>query len=150
MGVKIASPIGSAEIVHNIVAATPADPAGSSSATFVMAGLAIPLTPRQTGNLKINITGNVSNDTPTDGAQVQGAYGTGAAPVNGAAATGTTFGNVPGTLISTAANQLKEIAIVARVIGLTLNTAYWIDLQFKAVTGGIVTLSNLSYIIEEW
>jgi hypothetical protein len=133
----------------NRIAGQPGDPAQTASVAFVMAGLAIPLTPSQSGKVKITITGRIENDTGGDGGQVKIAYGVGAAPVNGAAAAGTVVGNLPGTFLSTAINQKNDFALVALVSGLVLATAIWVDLQFEAVTGGNAILTELSYVVEE-
>lgn len=134
----------------NRVAGQPANPAQTASVAFIMAGLAIAITPAQSGKIRIIITGRIENDTGGDGAQVQAAYGVGAAPVNGAAAAGTIVGNLPGTFLSTAVNQKNDFALVAVVTGLVLATPIWVDLQFLAVTGGNAILTELSYTIEEF
>jgi len=56
---------------------------------MVMMGLAISFTPLYSGRVKIIIAGEASNNTAGDGFLIYAAYGTGAAPANGAAATGT-------------------------------------------------------------
>jgi hypothetical protein len=134
---------------RNVVSATPANPAGTTSTTPVMMGLGITFTPLYSGRVKIIISGEASNNTAGDGFIIYAAYGTGAAPANGNAATGTTAGNhVSGA--SAAANALLPFSIVAVVTGLTVGTAIWIDLELGAVTGGTASLSNLSVIVEEF
>jgi hypothetical protein len=134
----------------NRVSGTPANPAATASAVLVMAGLAIAFTPSSSGRVRVIITGKISNDTGGDGAEVQIAHGTGAAPVNGAAAAGVLIGNAAGPLISSANDQSNDIALVAVLTGLAIGTARWFDLQFEAVTGGNATIRDLSYVIEEF
>jgi len=136
-------------LYRNVKGSTPANPAATGSTTPVMMGLAISFTPLYSGRVKIIITGEASNNTAGDGFTVNAAYGTGAAPANGAAATGTVVGNsVSGA--SAAANALFHFSIVAVVTGLTVGTPIWIDLQLAAVTGGAASISNLSVIVEEF
>jgi len=134
---------------RNVLGATPANPAGTTSTTPVMMGLGILFTPLYSGRVKIIIAGEASNNTLNDGFIVYAAYGTGAAPANGAAATGTTVGNYV-TSTALAASELKPFTIIGVVTGLTVGTAIWIDLELGAVTGGTASLNNLSIIIEEF
>jgi len=134
---------------RNVINPKPANPAGTTSTTPVMMGLGISFTPLYSGRVKIIIAGEASNNTASDGFSISAAYGTGAAPANGAAATGTVVGNsVSGA--SAAANALLPFSIVAVITGLTVGTAIWLDMQLSAVTGGTASLSNLSVIVEEF
>ena len=134
---------------RNVINPTPVAPAGTTSTTTVMMGLAISFTPLYSGRVKIIIAGEASNNTAGDGFLIYAAYGTGAAPANGAAATGTTAGNgVKGA--SASANALLPFSIVAVVTGLTVGTPIWVDLWLAAVTGGTAYVSNLSVIVEEF
>ncbi len=134
---------------RNILGATPANPAGTTSTTPVMMGLAISFTPMHSGRVKIIISGEASNNTLNDGFIVYAAYGTGDAPANGDAATGTTVGNYV-TSSALSANELKPFTIIGIVTGLTVGTAIWIDLELGAVRGGTASVSNLSVIVEEF
>jgi hypothetical protein len=71
---------------------SPANPTGNATTTPTMMGLAGSITPKSTGNVRITITGDAGNSVINDGAQMQVAYGTGAAPANAATATGTVGG----------------------------------------------------------
>lgn len=124
--------------------ATAADaaPAGTVSLVPVMAGIACAFTPQLTGRAVITIEGYMGSDTIAAGVQVQGAYGTGAAPVNGAAAAGTTFGLAQDYIAATAAER-APFSVTTIVTGLTVGVAYWIDLQFSALTGGTATLYDV-------
>jgi hypothetical protein len=134
---------------RNVINPKPVNPAGTTSTTPVMMGLAISFTPLYSGRVKIIIAGEASNNTLNDGFTVNAAYGTGAAPANGAAAIGTVVGNTV-TSTALAASELKPFTIIAVVTGLTVGTAIWVDLQLAAVTGGTASVSNLSVIVEEF
>jgi len=129
---------------QNAVAqSTPADPTGTTSTAGVMMGLAGSITPVYTGRVLMLISGNVANSTLLDGINAQIRYGTGSAPANAAALTGTAVGSLNKT--TSAVNAQKTgIALQAIVTGLSLATAYWIDVSLAAVTGGTVTLTNVS------
>ncbi len=128
---------------------SPSNPTGTTSTTAVMMGLAGAFTPKSTGRVLIMLSGDIKNSTSTDGATVQLAYGTGAAPANAAAATGTTVGGKP-AFVAAANNQTVPFSVQAVVSGLTLGTAIWIDAQVAAVTGGTASIENLSLSVQEF
>lgn len=127
---------------------TSASPTGTSSLTAVMMGLAGSITPTRGTKIIIVIAGQMSNNTINDGSTVDIRYGTGSAPTNGAAVTGTLAG-IAQTYTSSAANERDGFAQVAKVTGLTINTAYWIDLSLMAVTGGTSSLTGVSIVAFE-
>lgn len=131
-----------------VASATPADPAATSDTTGKMMGLAVPITPLVTGRLRIEVTGSIANDTINDGAAVQIRYGTGTAPVNGAALTGTAVGKLK-TFTSLVAADRHGFACLAFVSGLTVGTPYWIDVSLKAITAGNANLYDLDVVTEE-
>ena len=126
------------------------NPTGTTSAAGVMMGLGATykITPTYSGTHLITITGNMANNVAGDGASLRMAYGTGIAPTNGAAATGTVVGS---QLInkSTAANQSEPFSTTILVTGLTVGTAYWFDINLARVTGGTATISGVSCSILE-
>jgi hypothetical protein len=116
-----------------------------------MMGLAGSITPVGSGKILIVINGDTDSDTANDGTKFGIRYGTGSAPTNGAALTGTTAGTVP---ISNNANVALDtnrypFSVAAIVTGLTINTAYWVDLTLAAVTGGVARVRNVSIAIAE-
>lgn len=127
---------------------TPANPTGTTSTTQVMAGLAVAFTPRSTGRMLVVVTMRGANSTAASGALAQIRFGTGTAPTNGAAATGTAVGAATHA-ISTAANEFNTIALTAIITGATVGTALWVDLGEAAVTSGTATLTNISVSIVE-
>lgn len=118
----------------------------TASTTLVMAGLgsSFTFTPQFSTRIAVIIFGTMSNNTANDGARATIAYGTGTAPVNGAAATGTAP-NFTSQITSVNANQVSPFTQVLTITGLTLGTAYWFDLQFAAITGGSASIVNATY-----
>lgn len=121
----------------------PSDPTGTMNTTGLMMGLAGSITPQFTGTILFIVSGEIANDTDANGAKVQLRFGTGAAPANGAALTGTTAGNIP-EFTAAANDQNVPFSIQAVIAGLTLSTAYWLDVGLAAITGGTATIKNVS------
>ena len=131
---------------------TPGDPTGTTSATAVHMGLGstCTITPRVTGQLLIHVVGDMGTATTagsTFTAQIR--YGTGTAPVNGAAVTGTVAGSVVAIILTGyTANDRIPIALVGHVSGLTVGTAYWLDIAITT-SSGTLTAKNLSVVARE-
>jgi len=131
-----------------------ASPAGTTStAAFVMMGLGSTwaITPKNYTKVKAVITGQMTNGTTGDGVALKISFGTGAAPANAAAATGTVVGNALQkwtalTGLLTNGVPFKKTVIIT---GLTAGTAYWIDLQLEAITGGTASVKNLDFSAQE-
>lgn len=130
------------------VAVTPTDPSGTSSAAQVMAGIAGAFTPTSSGVVQIVVTLQGFQSTGGGGCQFQIRHGTGAAPVNGAAAAGTADGK-PNNSTLMLTGQSLGIPLVALVTGLTPSTAYWFDLGQAAITVGTCSGFNISATIVE-
>lgn len=130
------------------VTSAPANPTGTASASQVMMGLAGSVTPATSGKVLVVISGQMYQSTSGDGTTIQIRHGTGAAPANGAAATGTADGTaLPGT--AAANGQGFPVTIAALITGLTPSTAYWIDLGCAAITGGTSNLFSVNIIAIE-
>lgn len=131
-----------------ILQSSPVNPTGTTSTAGVMMGLAGALTPRVTGRVKIVINGYMSESVGVRGVTAQIRYGTGTAPANGAALTGTTAGGSI-NMFQTAATQLFPFSCNAIVSGLTLGTAIWIDLAVARVgasgTGSVLNISITAF-----
>lgn len=123
--------------------ATPSNPTGTTNTTGLMMGLAGAITPTNSGKVLVIISGTCSNDTILDGGSIQIRMGTGTAPVNGAALTGTAYGGKPRFSAAVAAEFLP-CAVNAVVPSLTPSTAYWIDLGLAAITGGTASIADVS------
>ncbi len=127
---------------------TPMNPTGTASATAVMMGLSVTnsaliITPQVTGRVHVTITGVVAQSTTADGAFWDIKMGTGAAPANGAATTGTSYGSQQSMTFLTGVLKVP-FSITALVTGLTVGTAYWIDLDLARVTGGTATMTQVA------
>lgn len=107
---------------------SPANPAPTASLTAVMMGLAIPFTPSGSGKVQVTVTGAAGTNTGLVTATIGGRFGTGAAPVNGAAPSGTAWGPAAGLTIRGPAAGLGSGFAVSDVLAMTPGTAYWIDL----------------------
>lgn len=132
---------------------SPSDPAGTTSTSIggVMMGLAIPFTP-STGTVFATITGTMDQSTTTNGrgVAVQGRYGTGAAPVNGAASAGTAFASFKENIVTASANPRVGFTAQAMIAGLTVGTAYWFDLALKAIVAGTATVYDLDATVMDF
>jgi hypothetical protein len=109
------------------------------------AALGATITPAKTGKLLIVLSGRAV-PTVAYGSSVDLTYGTGAAPANGAAETGTTICGTPTAPTGTGMFSLNYI-----LTGLTVGTTYWID-PATAISGstGTIYLDNLSLSIIEF
>lgn len=135
--------------IDNVTQSGVTNPTGTTSLTGVMMGLAYTFTPTYTGNVEINISGDSVNSGPaSDGALIQVRYGTGTAPVNGAAPSGTALGgNID--YISANSSERSPFYVGGTAIGLTLGTTYWFDIQLTAVGGGTATIQDVSGSLQE-
>jgi hypothetical protein len=131
----------------------PANPAGtaSQSPSFVMAGLALAITPQVTGKLKILISGGAGTSAGAANVAIQGRYGTGTAPPNGGMSAGTVFGQPQTVRAPAAGTWWSSSFTVADIIsGLTPGTAYWVDLAFNTSTSADpAQIGAITAVIEE-
>ncbi len=136
-------------LARALTTALPADQTGNATATFKMNGLGAAgapctVTPTATGRVTFFISGTVFNATAiADGATYKIAYGTGAAPANAAAATGTVI-SAPAKYIAATTAEKAPFAIQASVTGLALNTAHWFDLQLADITAGTASIADVT------
>jgi hypothetical protein len=141
------APVNLSSLGYVSAQATSAAPTGTTSATAVMMGLGAlgtpaKFTPGVTGRVRLQISGQLANSTLNDGATVDLRYGTGAAPANGDAVSGT-LGGISQTMTAKVAAQSSGVTLQAIVTGLTLGTAYWFDASLLAVTGGTASLTGV-------
>lgn len=127
----------------------PSNPTGTTDTTGKMMGLAGAITPTFSGNILFIVSGNIATSTTAKGAKVQLSYGTGTAPVNGAAITGTQCGNRP-TFTGLTGVLSVPFSVQCVATGLTLSTAYWLDVTLAAITGNTASISNLSVSAHEF
>jgi hypothetical protein len=129
--------------------ATPSDPGGTTSdGTQVMAGLAGSITPNHTGRIEVQVSAEAANDTASRGVTMQIRYGTGSAPSNGAAATGTAAGHAARMDQNNAANK-SMLTCHAIITGLAPGTAYWLDVGFCGQGAGTTTLTGVGITAKE-
>jgi hypothetical protein len=118
-------------------------PTSTTSTSGVMMGMGATchITPSYSGRIKFEIVGALQNSViGTTTAILK--FGTGAAPANGAAATGTSLGNNVSGTSGVAAADAPFIA-PGIITGLTPGTAYWFDLLLlvSGGTGAVITPS---------
>lgn len=128
--------------------ATPSSPTGTADLTGVMMGLAGSITPNTSGQIIIIVSGDIANSS-IGGAKVKLRYGTGTAPTNGAAATGTPVSQFI-TLSPIGANIQESFSVQGIATGLTVATAYWIDLQVAAMTTGTASVADITISAHEF
>ena len=130
--------------------ASPSNPAATSSVPGVMmeTGSTLAITPGFSGRLHICLQGQGGVSIATASFTVTLRYGTGTAPTNGAALTGTILG---GTLAawSAVANAVVPFTLTGIATGLTVGTAYWIDFSL-AVSSGTGTANSISCNVMEF
>lgn len=127
---------------------TSAAPAGTTSATAVMMAVGGVITPLTSSRVRIVVSGQMANSLLNDGATVDLRYGTGTAPTNGAAVTGTLVG-ISQTITSLVAAQRSGFCISGIATGLTIGTAIWVDVSLLAVTAGTATVTGVTVSLSE-
>lgn len=122
-----------------------ANPTGTVSGTGVMMGLGsvFVLTPATSSRVIVHIQGQATNSASSGQVQINVRFGTGTAPTNGVALTGTsTVANQTSAI--TGAGYVTPFHLGTVITGLTPGTAYWFDLGIIA-TAGTGSVQNVSY-----
>jgi len=121
--------------ITNVNSIQPSDPAPTSSVTDVMMGLALYLRPTSTGKLLVIFDGIMT--APNDNGFITVRYGTGNAPSNGDAVTG--------TVASATFQYWGGVGFSRAVIlaNLTIGTRYWFDIAAHVAANGPITVSNI-------
>lgn len=132
----------------------PADPASTASQTLVMMGLGstCTYTPRGSGKLLVNISACVKTNTALVSFTAGPRYGTGTAPANGVAVTGTAFGAAAGDISTrgTGTGSYVPISWTVLLTGLTRGTAYWFDMALLTSTSAdVAVMGNVMMSIQE-
>jgi hypothetical protein len=135
--------------IPNYVDSTPNDPTGTTSTTGVMMGLAVAFTPVRSGNIMVQVEGQMQNNTSGDGVNALLYYGTGGAPSNQGAIAGTQKGKAAKIDAVPTGAKKYPFGITTIIPGLTKSTAYWLDLALLAVTGGTASINGLEIVIAE-
>jgi|SRR5882724_19597 len=126
------------------------NPTGTTSTTGLMMGLGSTwkLTPVYSTRVVLSINGSGACTVATGSFTIQPRFGTGTAPANAAALTGTTMGNAS-IGWSAVANSVTPFAWYFILTGLTAGTAYWFDVSLATSTGTSV-LSSLTATAMEY
>jgi hypothetical protein len=131
-----------------------AAPAGTVSGSQVMMGCGsvCAYTPTGSGLVSVTVTTFLYNATATQSDIIGPRYGTGSAPANGAALTGTRWGCSTDPAVRPSVVGASETLPVAftDVLSLTPGTAYWFDLSLlSGSTSDEVFITNVSMSIIE-
>ena len=121
------------------------NPTGTTSTAGVMMGFGstCTITPKYSTRIYVAFQGALSNATASDVSFVGATYGTGTAPINGAAVTGTAIGNQPSSNVNLAAYRVP-FNVGGVVTGLTAGTPYWLDLTLGVASAGTANLLGVS------
>lgn len=129
-------------------AANLTNPTGSTTTAASMAGFGgvAKITPNASGKLLVIWCGRFNQAGTSGTGKVEARYGTGTAPANGAAGTGTLLGNACYITFGQGINQFS----LSDVISVTKGTAYWFDLtQASGLAGQALSLFDCSVSIVE-
>lgn len=144
-------PAGSGGGTNASYQATPSDPTGTTDGTGKMMGLAGSITPTNTGKVFIVISGTMTNSASSTGTNVRLRYGTGTAPTNGASLTGTVVGGTASEYFASGGGgNYTPFSVNAIVTGLSVSTAYWLDVQVSTIAGGTSSLTTVSISAHEF
>lgn len=124
------------------------NPVGTSSIHGVMMGLAGSITPLFDGRVSITVTGSIRNASNNRGGRIQIRYGTGPGPTNGSSIVGIAAGT-PVQMINSNNSPTYPFTLSAVVVGLSIETTYWIDVSLVIINGGTVTLSSVGITATE-
>ena len=137
-----------------VVSRTPANQTATDTTTYENNGFgaiaypnACAITPTTTGRVLVLWSGDKVSNATAQLHTMQMLYGTGTAPANNTAVTGTVFGGeVAWTSLT---GQLTvPFALVGLITGLTLGTSYYFDIACKS-GAGTVALTNMSFVAIE-
>ena len=141
-------PAGTAGLLtnaDNVFNGNGGNPTGTTSTTLVMGGIgsACSITMKNSTRMLIVLTALLTNSTANDGVLFQIRFGTGTAPTNGTAVTGTGVGSNSFMVNNgNTANLSVSGTSTGIATGLTIGTTYWVDFAMEALTGGTATVNN--------
>lgn len=124
----------------------PTDPNATTSATLVMQGLGTgwTITPTASGKVLVTVVGEGTVTTTAVAVTTVGPrYGTGTAPTNGAAVSGTAFGAKADFTFTPVGVGLKTPFAFTEILSLTAGTAYWFDIALSSAANP-AQVTNLS------
>jgi hypothetical protein len=131
----------------------PSNPAATASTSLVMMGVGgtCKITPGSGGKVQVAISGLVFTNTAVVNLTFGARFGTGTAPVNGAAVTGTRWGSGAADLVTRGvAIAVGTPFCLVDLLTLTPATAYWFDIALLTSVGAdTAAVTNLSFTAEE-
>jgi hypothetical protein len=102
------------------------------------------MTPTYSTRIELRFAGGINSSATGATVTVQAKFGTGGAPANGAAVSGTSIGNVETAALFSVANSGPPFGGLGGIItGLTPGTAYWFDIAL-VTNAGTATIIGLS------
>jgi hypothetical protein len=130
------------------VQAAPSNPTGTTSGAGVMMGMGgtCKITPASTGRVQVWFAGAHADTAASFTHTMNVRYGTGTAPSNGGALAGTvimTNNNVTTTIAASTGN-IPGFTLGGIVNGMTIGTAYWLDMNLATGSGGTGSLSGVN------
>lgn len=150
-----------ANLVVNFAASTnfkPTNPTATASTSLVMMGLGssvsqttpVAFTPNVTGKVEIVVRCGVQNNTAVVLTTLGCRYGTGTAPTNGTAVTGTRFGSAVDDVVEPGGLNRVQAISWNDILALTAGTAYWFDIAIlTANAADTVSPVSISINIKE-
>lgn len=133
-------------LTNTTLQASPSNPASTTSATGVMMGLGATchLTPTYSTRIHANLRFNIASGTAAAVGTALFKFGTGTAPANAAAITGTSVGTSKQTVgISGVSTAFAEMTIGGNITGLSAGTAYWFDAAVTSPSSATIALTSV-------
>ena len=129
--------------------AKPANPTGNSTTSLLMCGCAVAFTPAGSGIVQVVISAACTNSAVGSNNTVGARFGTGTAPINGAAVTGTRIGPSAADYVAGDATVFTDPFTITDILTLVAGTTYWFDLCQASSAATTVTIVNISMSIIE-
>jgi hypothetical protein len=132
----------------------PANPTGTASTSPVMMGMGstVTYTPASSGLVLVTVSGAWTTATAATNVVLSPRYGTGAAPGNSVAETGTRWG-IGSTDLAAKGNSTTgtvDLFTFTAILSLTRGTPYWFDMAFATGSASdTASLSNMNFAIAE-
>jgi len=126
--------------------ASPSNPSNLTNASFLMEGFGSTchITPSFSGRLHVSFNFDMESGTAAVSLNTKVMYGTGTAPSNAAAVTGTQVGNIHNTVQAVGADFASITHGAYIITGLTPGTAYWLDIAAQGDGTHALAIANTS------
>jgi len=130
--------------------ASAATPSGTTLVSpGTMLGLACVITPTASGKILVTIGGTLQANNAIKVVAAQMRFGTGAAPINGAAGSAGAAIGPSSSYIDATAGSVAPFSLTALVTGAALGTPLWFDLAQWTAAGGSVSLLSVAAVATE-